>query len=133
MPPPDGGRFITPATECGACCGFAPGSGGRHPKSRRKDAAQRPLRLEQLESRTLMAVTVTPSAVPALSSRPAAPASLYLDFNGNVEKQWGSHTNVVTPPYDTDGNPASFSAGELAAIRESGARAAEVMRRSIST
>jgi hypothetical protein len=102
-------------------------SWGKQPNKRpaQRLRPQRSLRVEQLESRTLMAVSVAPLAVPALSSRPGAPASLYLDFNGNIEKQWGSHTNVVTPPYDTDGNPASFSAGELAAIHEIWSRVAE--------
>jgi hypothetical protein len=91
---------------------------------------RRPLACEQLESRNLMAASITaasitPPSVPQLSSRPGAAATLYLDFNGNVEKQWGSHANVVTPAYDTDGNKASFSAAELAAIREIWARVAE--------
>jgi hypothetical protein len=71
-------------------------------------------------------MTATPSlSVPQLSSRPGAPATLYLDFNGNVERQWGGHTNVVTPPYDTDGNKSNYSAGEIAAIDEIWARVAE--------
>ena len=85
----------------------------------------RPLQFEPLESRNLLAASITPLSVPQLSSRPGAAATLYLDFDGNVEKQWGSHTNVVTTPYDTDGNKASFSAAELAAIREIWARVAE--------
>jgi hypothetical protein len=64
-------------------------------------------------------------AVPQLSSRPGAAASLYLDFDGNLEPQWGSHANVVTPAYDIDGNKSSFSAAELTAIREIWARVAE--------
>ena len=35
--------------------------------------------------------------VPAFSSRPSADVSLYLDFNGHVEPQWGSDKNVTTP------------------------------------
>src|SRR5262245_33371865 len=81
----------------------------------------RQMNLERLEDRSLLAGL----AVSQLSSRPGAPASLYLDFDGNVLSQWGSHSNVVTPPYDTDGNKASFSAGELAAIREIWSRVAE--------
>src|SRR6476620_5808821 len=76
---------------------------------------------EQLEPRSLL----TALALPQLASRPGAPATLYLDFDGNVERQWGAHANVVTPAYDTDGNPASFSAAELAAIREIWSRVAE--------
>src|ERR1041384_8201925 len=93
--------------------------------SAKRRSTQRPLRVEQLESRHLMAASMSPLAVPPLSSRPAAPATLYLDFDGNVERQWGSHTSVVTPPYDTDGNKTSFSATEVAAIREIWTRLAE--------
>ncbi|HZN35759.1 MAG TPA: zinc-dependent metalloprotease family protein, partial [Pirellulaceae bacterium] len=67
----------------------------------------------------------TPLSVPQLSSRPGAKATLFLDFNGNVESRWGSETNAVTPAFDTDGNYSSYSAAELAAIREIWARVAE--------
>jgi hypothetical protein len=96
------------------------------PRQRAARAAvvRRRLWIESLESRNLL--TVGPSlGVPAFSSRPGAPATLYLDFDGNVEQQWGNHANVVTPPYDTDGNKSSFSAGEIAAIDEIWARVAE--------
>ena len=76
---------------------------------------------EQLETRSLL----TALAVPQLASRPGAAASLYLDFDGNVERQWGNHANVVTPAYDSDNNPAAFGEAELAAIREIWARVAE--------
>jgi hypothetical protein len=65
------------------------------------------------------------SSLPRLSSNASAKATLFLDFDGHVEHQWGDHTNVVTPAYDTDGNPTSFSATEVAAIREVWARVAE--------
>lgn len=90
-----------------------------------KSLLRRPLQVEPLEPRLLMAASVSPLSVPALSSRPGAPASLYLDFDGHVEARWGNRTNVVTPPYDTDGNKTSYSAAELAAIREIFARVAE--------
>lgn len=90
---------------------------------------QRPMRrslsMESLESRNLMAASVTPVGVPQLSSRPGAAASLYLDFDGNVEAKWGNRANVVTPAYDTDGNKTSFNSSEVAAIREIWARVAE--------
>lgn len=57
-------------------------------------------------------------AVPALSSLPGAPATLYLDFNGHFEAEWGSYSNVNTPAYDVDGDAASFSATELANIEK---------------
>jgi hypothetical protein len=93
--------------------------------SAKRRSTQRPLRVEPLESRHMMTASTSPLGVPLLSSRPGAPATLYLDFDGNVERQWGTHANVVTPPYDTDGNKASFSATEVAAIREIWARVAE--------
>lgn len=83
----------------------------------------RRLCVEPLEERQLLALA--PPSVPALSSRAGAAATLYLDFNGHVERQWGKHTNVSTPAYDTDGNPANFSASELSAIREIWARVSE--------
>jgi len=86
---------------------------------------QRRLGGESLEPRCLLSAVANPLAVPQLSSRPLAPATLYLDFNGHVEPQFGSHLNVVTPPYDTDGNQASFSPAEIAAIDEIWARVAE--------
>jgi hypothetical protein len=60
----------------------------------------------------------TPAGVPVLNSRLGARATLYLDFNGNVESRWGERTNIATPAYDIDGNYASFSALEVANIRE---------------
>ena len=66
-----------------------------------------------------------PAGVPLLNSRLGAPATLYLDFNGHVESRWGERTNIITPAYDIDGNYASFSALEVANIREIWARVAE--------
>jgi hypothetical protein len=56
-------------------------------------------------------------AIPALSSLPGAAASLYLDFDGHFDAVWGAYENITTPAFDLDGNPAAFSAVELAAIR----------------
>ncbi len=58
-------------------------------------------RVELLESRLLL----NRDPVPALSSLPGAPATLYLDFDGHFEAEWGSRSNVYTPAYDNDGNP----------------------------
>src|SRR5262245_42335430 len=69
------------------------------------------LSVEPLEDRRLL------SAVPAFSSLPGAPATLYLDFDGHHEFLWGTHFNVDTPAYDTDGDPSSFSAAEQSAIQ----------------
>jgi hypothetical protein len=58
------------------------------------------------------------SAVPALTSLPGAPASLYLDFTGDYEATYGQHKNISTPAFDQDGDPTTFSDGELAAIQK---------------
>src|SRR5437762_4425873 len=88
---------------------------------RQSDSRPRRILFERLEQRALL----TALPVPQLSSRPGAAATLYLDFDGDTEAQWSSHANVVTPPYDTDGNKSSFSAAETAAIREIWSRVAE--------
>lgn len=76
-------------------------------------------RLETLETRLLLnGSSESPLAVPAFSSLPSAPATLYLDFNGHSEAQWGSYTDVTTPAYDVDGDSSSFSAAELANIEK---------------
>jgi hypothetical protein len=49
---------------------------------------------------------------------PGAPASLYLDFVGNTTPSYGGYSPNVTPAYDQDGDPTSFSAGELTSIRQ---------------
>jgi hypothetical protein len=65
------------------------------------------------------------TSLPQLSSLPSAKAKLVLDFNGNTLASWGMKTNVVTPAYDIDGDPKTFSAQELANIKEIWARVAE--------
>ncbi len=57
------------------------------------------------------------TAIPALNSLPGAAVSLYLDFDGHLESQWGSFSNVTTPVYDQDGDTTTFSDGELASIQ----------------
>ncbi|MHC4404509.1 MAG: golvesin C-terminal-like domain-containing protein, partial [Planctomycetota bacterium] len=56
------------------------------------------------------------SAIPLLDSLPGADASLYLDFDGHFDAQWGGYSNVTTPAFDQDGDPNTFSDGELATI-----------------
>src|SRR5262245_42662929 len=72
--------------------------------------------------------------LPLLDSKPDAPATLYLDFTGNFESDWWNYDdhgnpvhfhNVTTPAFDTDGNPASFSADEKALITQIWSRVAE--------
>jgi hypothetical protein len=99
--------------------------------------ARRPRRLalDGLEDR--LALNHPLSAMPALHSNPAAPAKLYLDFDGHSEDQWGGWfdpvfgtrwgewENASTPVFDTDGDRTTFSDGELDAIRDIWARVAE--------
>ncbi len=65
------------------------------------------------------------SSVPALSSRPGAPATLYLDFNGATTGTWGTYSPGTTPAMDADGDSSTFSDGELATIRDAWARVSE--------
>lgn len=90
----------------------------RRRAQRRSDMPQPPFSwTERLENRLLLS-TYPLSSVPALSSDPAAPATLYLDFVGDPN----THS---TPAYDLDGDPTTFSDAELANIREIWARVAE--------
>jgi hypothetical protein len=63
------------------------------------------------------------ASVFALHSRPGASKRIFLDFDGHVttgttwNSQYRGGASIVTPAYDTDGKPASFSSSELAAIR----------------
>lgn len=54
-----------------------------------------------------------------LHSRPGARRVIYLDFDGHVTPAggpWGGR--IVTPAYDTDGNPAAFSGAERGAVQQ---------------
>lgn len=66
----------------------------------------------------------------ALHSRPGSSRVIYLDFDGHVlNDAWASYfkkpVGHVAAPYDTDGNPSSFSDTELAAIQNVWRRMAE--------
>lgn len=65
------------------------------------------------------------SAIPALNSKPGATAKLYLDFDGDTSATWGGYHPGTTPAYDSDGDPTTFSAAELASITEIFNRVAE--------
>ncbi len=55
-----------------------------------------------------------------LHSRPGAQRTIYLDFNGAVltNTAWNSGSSSITAqPFDTDGNPSSFSDSELERIQ----------------
>ena len=66
-----------------------------------------------------------------LHSRPGCTKVIYLDFNGHTtsQTQWNTAytngANIVTPAYDVDGNPGTFSAQELANIQLIWQRVAE--------
>jgi len=66
--------------------------------------------------------------IPALSSNPGAPHTLYLDFDGHHESTWLNifqYNDIDTPPYDTDSNPGALSDAEKWEIREIFERVAE--------
>ncbi len=65
------------------------------------------------------------SSLPALSSRPGARATLYLDFDGDTTLDWGTYRPGVTPAVDSDADPSTFTDDELATIRAAWARVAE--------
>lgn len=71
------------------------------------------------------AADFTPTGIPILHSFPTAPAIVYLDFDGNFEPSWGGNTNVVTPPYDLDGDGQTFDRQEQNRIEEIWARVSE--------
>jgi hypothetical protein len=69
----------------------------------------------------------TPGATFSLHSRPGASKVLYLDFDGHLIPSTSAWTSLdlYAVPYDTDGDPAGFSTGELANIAEIWRRIAE--------
>ena len=65
-----------------------------------------------------------------LASLPGADKTIFLDFDGHVTEGTGWNTNyqiatIISPPYDTDGDPGSWSATELQVIRDAWAAAVE--------
>lgn len=65
-----------------------------------------------------------------LHSLPGAQRTIYLDFDGatvsgTAWNEWNGLPASPLPPYDTDGNPGSFSPGEQDAIQRAWARVAE--------
>lgn len=71
------------------------------------------------------AITVPLGAVPQLSSYPASPTKIYLNFTGAPAQQWGSFRPTATPAYDTDGDPTTFSDVEIGQVTEIFHRVAE--------
>ena len=70
---------------------------------------------------SVVAAPPTDDAVFFLASRPGADHTIYLDFDGHVTEgtTWNNaeRPTIVSPPYDTDGDPTSWSAAELSIIR----------------
>lgn len=56
--------------------------------------------------------------VPAYSSLPGAPATVYLDFDGDYTPQWGQYQPGQTPPYSLDSDFTSFNPQELFFIQQ---------------
>ena len=56
------------------------------------------------------------SDLPVLSSFPGAPATLYLDFDGDFEASSFGYANVTTLAFDQDGDPTTFNDSEMNAI-----------------
>lgn len=63
--------------------------------------------------------------VPAFSSRPGATDKLVIDFDGDFSASWGGFAPGQTPAYNTEGDPSTFTAGELANIEYIWQRVAE--------
>ena len=124
----------------------------KHSRNRIPALRRRP-QLETLDPRLMFSVTPLPLAhfatlantgtfapmsqqqidqqmgLPMLDSLPGAPATIYLDFDGNFLNSWSTSgqtfTNVSTPVWDMDGNKTNFNAAEQAVIKEVWARVAE--------
>lgn len=65
-----------------------------------------------------------------LASLPGADKTIFLDFDGHITEGTSWNTNygfdtITSPPYDTDGDPDSWSATELQVIRDAWASAVE--------
>jgi hypothetical protein len=86
------------------------------------------LNFESLETRRMLACDRLdggePLSVPAYSSLPSAEKKMFLDFDGDIHRNWGSwadlfgtSTNGPIPPYDVDGDTSCFSQHELENMR----------------
>lgn len=71
------------------------------------------------------------TSIPELNSLASADATLYLDFDGHFEEEWGSFRNVRTPAFDLDGDPLTFTQSELDRIGGSGSTWPRTTRRSV--
>lgn len=127
---------VTTSSSCGHescsagnCCRSLPGLevGGKHACASlavdfKRAAASKALAAPRV------AATPAGASTFQLHSRPTATKVIYLDFDGHVtvNTAWNSsNPTITTTAYDTDGNPASFSASEQANILEIWQRIAE--------
>lgn len=66
-----------------------------------------------------------------LHSKPGSNRKIFLDFDGHTlsgnawTATYNGGTNIIAPPWDTDGNPGSFSSDEQTAIQQIWFRVAE--------
>jgi hypothetical protein len=73
-----------------------------------------------------ISVSGAPPVVPAYNSLPNAPSTLYLNFGGiDYPGSWAGMTPGNVPAYNTDSDPTTFSASELANIQQIWGRVAE--------
>lgn len=80
---------------------------------------------DEFEHEIDLAADLAEGELPILHSLPEAQTKVYLDFDGNFESSWGGHQNVVTPPYDVNGNPDVLDSEEQSRIVEIWRRVAE--------
>jgi len=72
-------------------------------------------------------IRLVPAGEFLLHSNPGATKRIFMDFDGHTTTgtAWLGGATIVTPAYDIDNNPSSFSATELANIREIWERVSE--------
>jgi hypothetical protein len=89
---------------------------------RRRSKSALSVGAEILEVRQMLSGTI-----PQLASSPGAPVTIYLDFDGHYEAQWGSENPqpATTPVFDLDNNPNDFSIQEQEIITDVYKRVAE--------
>ncbi|MBX3097737.1 MAG: PEP-CTERM sorting domain-containing protein [Fimbriimonadaceae bacterium] len=85
-----------------------------------------PRSLSSLALAVVGSIALAQPVPPQLSSNPGARYTIYLNFRGfNYNGTWGGRTPGNVPAYTIDGDPNTFNAEEVAAIRESWARTAQ--------
>jgi len=83
-----------------------------------------------LTEAVVAAATMPLSHAPRLHSRPGCPRVIHLDFTGHVVTgtAWNASAGIArwdAVPYDSDGDPTTFSTSEVTAIRRIWQRVAE--------